>query len=32
MVQDVNYVTSVERIGIQKGKEEGIREGILKGI
>ena len=26
------YVTSGERIGIEKGVKQGIREGILKGI
>ena len=26
------YITSVERIGIQKGRVQGMREGLLKGI
>ena len=26
------YITSVERIGIQKGIRQGMREGLLKGI
>lgn len=26
------YVTSVERIGIEKGHEQGLREGLLAGM
>lgn len=28
----VPYITSVERLGIEKGKREGLREGLLEGI
>lgn len=28
----MRYITSVERIGIKKGRQEGIREGLLEGI
>jgi flagellar biosynthesis/type III secretory pathway protein FliH len=28
----VNYITSVERIGIQKGMEKGIQKGMEKGM
>ena len=27
----MQYVTSVERIGIAKGRQEGLQEGLLKG-
>jgi hypothetical protein len=30
--KQTNYITSVERIGIEKGRQQGVREGLLSGI
>jgi hypothetical protein len=30
--KEMPYVTSVERMALQRGREEGLREGLLKGL